>query len=69
MVWLNTQSSSFCIGNSTKQGGILSVCLSVCMSLCVFCVWAMLPDSNKMMMMMMMMMMMIKLTCQLLSAR
>jgi len=27
-------------------------CLSVCMSLCV-CVWAMLPDSNKMMMMMM----------------
>jgi len=30
----------------------LSVCLSVCMSLCV-CVWAMLPDSNKMMMMMM----------------
>ena len=31
---------------------ILSVCLSVWMSLCV-CVWAMLPDSNKMMMMMM----------------
>jgi len=30
----------------------LSVCLSVCMSVCV-CVWAMLPDSNKMMMMMM----------------
>jgi len=27
------------------------VCLSVCMSVCV-CVWAMLPDSNKMMMMM-----------------
>ena len=26
------------------------VCLSVCMSVCV-CVWAMLPDSNKMMMM------------------
>ena len=24
-----------------------SVCVSVCMSLCV-CVWAMLPDSNKM---------------------
>ena len=29
----------------------LPVCLYVCMSLCV-CVWAMLPDSNKMMMMM-----------------
>ena len=29
------------------------VCLSVCMSVCV-CVWATLPDSNKMMMMMMM---------------
>ena len=29
---------------------ILSACLSVCMSLCV-CVWAVLPDSNKMMMM------------------
>jgi len=28
---------------------ILTVCMSVCMSLCV-CVWAMLPDSNKMMM-------------------
>ena len=27
------------------------VCMYVCMSLCV-CVWAMLPDSNKMMMMM-----------------
>jgi len=33
---------------------ILSVCID--MSLCV-CVWAMLPDSNKMMMIMMMMMM------------
>jgi len=30
-----------------------SVCLSVGMSLCI-CVWAMLPDSNKMMTMMMM---------------
>ena len=38
---------------------ILSVCL---LSLCV-CVWAMLPDSNKMMMMMMMRRRMIEKKC------